>query len=244
MFIKQSAEKKRRERARLLKALEKRAQELVHMIDAFPPEFLPKDITVLIYRCLIDTYQQLTSIANEPEHVSSYQMYCAGMEKVMTEQSTAKRISLSSPQQIGQIKQYLNYLAKLLSKLHIKGTIDKQQHGQYYTQLKKLIHQISVDNYSLSAQQAEQTQKLKLALHNLKMAEKVLVNEGVLVQQKEQTADIRQRIESISAAIEANQEEQFRKQQSSSSDAHGTDSEWSKSLGQKDADWKKNNVYD
>jgi hypothetical protein len=67
VFIKQTIVKRKRERTRLFNALEKRSKELLQMLNAFPPHFLPKDISVFLYRCIVDVFEQLSKL--EPSRV-------------------------------------------------------------------------------------------------------------------------------------------------------------------------------
>ena len=57
IFIRQTMSDKKQEKDRLHRALQKRAKELLQMISVFPDDFLPQEIKVFIYRCVIDAYQ-------------------------------------------------------------------------------------------------------------------------------------------------------------------------------------------
>ncbi len=243
MFVRQTIEKRHRERARLVRALEKRGHELAQMLSGFPPHFLPRDIIVLIYRCLIDTYQQLSRLeTNKMEYMDLFKTYSEGMEKALSESINNRRVTLQSAQQIGDIKRYLVYLSRFLIKLTGKGSIDKRQFAHYNSMLKLLSHQMSVDNYCLAAIQAQQSQKDKLALHYLKLAQKIILQDGVMHEQKEQITEINQRISECEQRITQEEPQIVIKAESRETDASKTEKEWE--TFQQDAGWKKKTIYD
>ena len=178
-FVFQTMDNKRKQRQRVVSALKQRAGNFAFMVEGFPAEFLTKDLTVLVYRCLMDVYEQLAKLdPNEDSHVSALEKYRDAMAKALERTDTGKRVQLSSLQQIKDIRTHLTELHKFIEKLLQKRSINGAQAKSYSKQIQKLILQISIDAYLMNARQAEQSGKTRLALHHYTLAKKMLVREN------------------------------------------------------------------
>ncbi|MBX2809949.1 MAG: hypothetical protein KTR20_15105 [Cellvibrionaceae bacterium] len=245
IFIRQTIVKRRRERARLHRALDKRAKDLIQMLNAFPTNFLPRDLLIFLFRCIVDVYEQLSKLApDELEYLDNFKLYTAQMETAMrAPKDSSEEVVLQSSSQINEIRQYLNYLGRFLQKWMQRGNISAKQYGGYKELIKRLIVQLMVDNYTLSAKQATQMDKAKLAIHYYMLAKNMLVKEGLIASRRERLQFIDEEIQSLEQRLE--EEGQATSEVAASASAEQAEEEqkqWEQF--EEEADWKKKNVYD
>jgi hypothetical protein len=245
IYIRQTIIKRAKEKARLHRALDKRAKDLVQMLNAFPPNFLPRDLLVFIHRCIVDVFEQLSKVApDEPEYLEHFKAYTGHMETVIRMPAKATEVVLQSSTQINEIRQYLNYLGQFLQKWMERGNISAKQYSLYKELLKRLITQLMVDNYTLSAKQAVQLEKPKLAIHYYMLAKSVLTKEGALASKKERLLFINQELQHLEQKV---REEELRNgvtTVTSPEENEGNEAtkQWQKF--EENAEWKKKNIYD
>ena len=92
MFDKPSVSAK--EKQRLQRALIKRAKYLSQMLNAFPPNFLPKDLHVFLLRCIVDAYEQLSKLEpSETIYLEDYKSYTSEMDVAMRTQAKTSEVN-------------------------------------------------------------------------------------------------------------------------------------------------------
>lgn len=99
LFITQTLEKKRKQRLRLITALSQRAKVFRYILSGFPPNFLTKELTLLVQRCLTDVLKQLAAL--EPKnkgHVEELTLVAGQIQATQQQQGQAKRPVLQSAQ--------------------------------------------------------------------------------------------------------------------------------------------------
>jgi len=239
VFIRQTISERQREKARLQRVLDKRATDLLQMTSAFPPHFVPKELMIFIFRCIIDAYEQLTKLDNSnAQYVESLTLHTAQLENTIRTPERVHTEQLQSATQINELRQYLNLLNGFLQKSLQRQQISTKQYGHYRTLIKELIVRLAINNYMLSAKQALDTQKHKLALHYYDLAKKLLV--------KESPTDYQKNIEKINLAIapllQMEAEEEALDITEEPGDAASSEKEWDEF--KEDDMWKKKNVYD
>ncbi len=175
-FVFQTMDNKRKQRHRVASALKQRATNFSYMIEGFPEGFLTKDLTVLVYRCLIDVFEQLAKldVGNEA-HLAALEKYRAAMVKAQERDANTQKVKLSSLQQIKEVRTHLQDLHKFVEKLMQKRTLNGSQAKAYSKQIQKLILQVTIDSYLMNAKQAQRNGKERLALHHYTLARKLLV---------------------------------------------------------------------
>ena len=245
IFIRQTIVKKQKERARLHKALEKRVAHLVQMLNSFPPHFLPKDLTIFLHRCIVDTYEQLSKLLpDEPEYLDNFKLYTAQMETfIRSANDKSNAITFQNTNQINEIRQNLNLLGRFLQTWAKRGNLSQKQYGTYKEQVKKLVIQLMVDNYILSAKQARQMEKEKLSMHYYMLAKNLITKEGLVSGRKQRLEAIDEELSHLQQAIAA---KAISESGMTSTTSSTEDSDDNKAWGQfqEDADWKKKNIYD
>ena len=243
IFITQSIAKRKRERARLFDALKKRSKELLQMLNAFPPHFLPKEISVFLYRCIVDVFEQLSKLEpGRPELLEQFMLHTTAMEMMIRQPANTKQVNLKNTTQINEIRQYLNYLGRFMQKWQQRGNISSTQYAAYRLVLKNLVTRLMIDNYMLAATKSLDIGKIKLAVHYLTLAKNVIVKEGQTNTQSDNITHINKELIRLkeSLKLKAAAEDEI---QADITVPVETDGERKNALGAND-DWKKKNVYD
>lgn len=178
-IISRTVEKRRVQRQRLLTTLKVRQRNFRHMITGFPPHFLDNDLTALVYRALIDTCEQLSKLeTNDPKHQEDLKLYSHQLTE-LKHSDQVKRIRLENPNQIKEVRQHLQELYRFVGQQEALKAISKIQASTFADQIKRLALMSSVDGYIFQAKQAQQTGKLRLAIHYYGLARKLLTPENV-----------------------------------------------------------------
>lgn len=240
VFIKQTIGERHKKKERLQRALLKRGKELLQMVSIFPNNFLPKELLVFIYRCIIDAYEQLSKLyPDDNQYIEAIKVRSAQLENIIRKSDESKCPDLQSVAQINELRQYLNLLGGFLQKSFKRNHITSKQHSHYRQLIKELIIRLAVNNYTISAKQALDIQKIKLSIHYYDLAKKLLIRETPS-NYKETIQMINSRMESLlemekaeqqALAAEINREEESEE-----------DNEWNEF--EEESDWKKKNFYD
>jgi hypothetical protein len=244
VYIRQTITQRTKEKMRLRRALDKRASDLVQMLNAFPANFLPRDLQVFLYRCIVDVYEQLSKLApSEAEYMENFQAYTSHMENSMRAPKLTTDVNLQNPAQINDIRQYLNYLGRFLQKWMQRGNISQKQYNHYKDLLKKLATQLMVDNYTLSAKQALQIEKPKLAIHHYLLAKSLLAKEDLIVSKQSRVSFVEAELKTLEEQVRLEDEaEGIVASTEEVDEASAEDRQWQKYDEQ--ANWKKKNFYD
>ncbi|MFT6388034.1 MAG: hypothetical protein ACJAUP_001407 [Cellvibrionaceae bacterium] len=248
IFVKQTVIKRKKEKMRLRRALEKRSQDLVRMLTAFPPNFLPNDLQIFLYRCIIDVFEQLSTLApEEHEYLENCTRYTSHMETAARSPQTQSQASIQNSSQINELRQHLNYLGRFLQKWLQRGNINAKQYAHYKVLLKNNITKLMIDNYSLSAKYAVDIEKHKLAAHYFMLAKNLITKEGLIASHKGRLLLINQELVKLDEHLKAEAEKQvgFDGIEHKEKDNNHEDENTQKLQQFKEVDeWKKKNVYD
>lgn len=235
LFITQSLEKKRKQRQRLIRALNQRAKVFRYILSGFPPNFLTIELTLLVQRCLTDVLQQLAQLEpKESSHVEELRLVAEMMQKTQQRESDGKRPALQSQAQVKDVKSHLQELYKFLAHLHRRGTISKTEADDFGEQIKQLVLQISIDSYILQAKTAKQADKPKLALHYFILAKKLI--------EKDDSGKFQAVLQKLNDII-SELETQMEPAPSAAATNDGTEDQAWQEISNQDA-WKKKNIYD
>lgn len=240
-FVFQSVDNKRKQRQRLISGLKQRAGNFNYMVSGFPADFLPKDLNVLVLRCLVDVHEQLAKLdPQDTTHMAALEKYKSAMAKAVESADTGKRVQLASLQQIKDVRTHLQELYKFVEKLLQRRQLTGTEAKSYSKQIHKLILQISLDAYLMNAKQAEQQGKTRVALHHYALARKLLTRDNSDKSYSKYIAQIESVIQGLEQRLA--EEEQNQPQTVAESD-QAASKEWDDFQNQ-DAAWKKKTVYD
>ncbi len=241
-FVTQTIEKKRKQKQRLLAALKLRSRNFKYILSGFPPDFLTRDLTVLVHRCLIDVCEQLSKL--EPDdalYVDELQFYGHQMEEIQKKPQNKRPKPLENPQQVKEVRAHLEDVNKFVFQLEKRGSINNEQANIYSKQIRQLTLQMTVDNYILNAKQAQGSDKKRLALHFYGLANKLLTRENNSGAFTKQIAQLTAVIQNLESALQEEEPNYTETDAVAVEKAKAAD-EWD-SLD-KEQDWKKKSVYD
>jgi chromosome segregation ATPase len=242
-FVSQSIDKKRKQKQRLLAALKTRSRNFKYMLNGFPPDFLTKDLQTLVNRCLVDVTEQLARI--EPDnktYVEELQLFSKQLEEIKRKPQKTKRKQLDNPQQVKEVKKYLQELNKFIASMVSRGNISKAQSTSYERQIKNLVLQMTVDAYLLNAKQSQQSNKARLAVHYYTLALKLLTKENAQGTYQKQITQLKTVIAQLEDKL-AEEEPEYKESEHSVASRDAAAKEWDE-LNEDDDSWKKKRVYD
>lgn len=223
--------------------LKTKHRNFVHLVNGFPPNFLTPDLISLIYRALIDTSEQLSKIEpKEPRHLEEVTTFTNQLD-ALAKSGPAQRVRFDNPQQMKDIRQHLQELLHFVAQQEAQKNINKIQLDAYVDQIKRLSLQMSVDAYLYQGKQAQQANKLRLAVHFFTLAKKLLISENASRAYNKQL----EQIEVVIAKLEEKAQiagEPMHEAEAPSGSTENTTKEWDKFVSPSDDTWKKKNVYD
>ncbi len=134
-FVYQALEKRRQRRQRLLTALKHRQRNFKFMLSGFPDGFLTKDLTLIVYRTLLDACEQLSRLEpKEPAHMQDLTQYSAELEQIK-HRSQPERGRLNQPEQAGEIRRLLQELYRYIALQSERGNLGQAQAQTYREQI-------------------------------------------------------------------------------------------------------------
>ncbi|ROQ20632.1 hypothetical protein EDC38_1245 [Marinimicrobium koreense] len=239
-FIAQTLEKRKKRRQRLLTALKHRQRNFKYMVSGFPEGLLTKDLTLIIYRALLDACEQLSRLEpREPGHMEDFTFYSGELE-ALKHRTPSERPRTASAEQAVEIKRLLQELYRFIAHQTERGNIG-QAHGQTYKdQIKRLALLVSVDAHAVSARQAQAAGKPRLAIHYYNLARKMLTQEKGGQGFQKQLAQINGIIKKLESQLE--QQSDAGASPTTEGPAPEEKKEWEEF--EQESHWKKKQLYD
>lgn len=239
-FIYQTLQHRREKRARLLVALKARARTFKFMLSGCPEGFLPRELTILVQRGLIEVLEQLSKLEpREPAHKQDLQIVNAHLLQTQRQTGPKSTVPLQNHQQIKEARICLEELHRYIVLQEARQALAHNQAEAYRNQIRQLVLQITVDGYTLNGVTAKQKDKPKLALHYYELALNLLVREQRGGSQQANIERIRAIVEDLSAQVA---QEEAHKPGPSAAEQEVAE-EWDK-FGEEDTLWKKKKIYD
>lgn len=239
-IISQTLEKRRKRRQRLLTALKHRQRNFKYMLSGFPEGLLTKDLTLIIYRALLDACEQLSRLEPaERGHMEDFTLYSAEME-ALKHRELPERARPSTPEQAVEIKRLLQELYRFIAHQTERGNIGQAQGQTYKDQVKRLALLVAVDAHAVSARQAQAAGKPRLAIHFYNLAKKMLTQEKGGQGFQKQLAQINGIIKKLESQLE--QQPDAGATPTSEGPAPEEKKEWEEF--EQRTDWKKKQLYD
>ena len=179
-FVAQTVAQKRQQRERLSNALKTRVRNFKFMLNNLPAGFLPKELTLLIQRSLIQVLEQLVKLdTKDGNHAQDLKIVAQQMAETQRQppQSSASP-PLDNPQKAQEVKACLEELYKFIFQLEGKKGMTRPQANVYRNMIKQLVLQLTVDGYVLHGRIAKEKEKFRLAAHYFDLALKLMQREG------------------------------------------------------------------
>ena len=245
-FVAQTLRQKREQRKRVLTALKARSRSFKFMINGFPEGFLPRELTLLVQRCLIDVSEQLAKLEpREPSHMQDLQSITTQMTETQRTTKPNKPVALESTQQIKEVKICLEELYRFIHHQESKSAINKGQADNYRNQIKILTLQLTVDSYVAQGKAAAQASKIKLAAHYYDLALKLIAREARPGQFDQRVASLkttyRQLMEQLTTDVDGDDHQPA--DEAEQAEQEDIADEWDK-FDSDEGSWKKKHVYD
>lgn len=242
-FISQTLRIKKEQRERLLALLKRRNNTFKFMLNGFPTGFLPKELTLLVQRSLIETCEQLSKLdSSTPTYQQDLQIISGQMSETQRQTGPQSQKRLENHQQVKEVKMCLEELYRFIHNQQQKGLIPSNQADAFSAQIKQLVLQITVDSYVLRGVASQQGEKFKLAYHYYDLAIKLLVREGKAGANDERIAELKALLPELAVKM-AEEEGSSAPSEQEIAEQSEMDSEWDK-FGEKEDFWKKKHAYD
>jgi hypothetical protein len=236
-FFVQTVNRKREQQDRLVQKLEQRIKNFRHLLSGFPEGYLPKDLTLLLYRQMVDAAQQLTALKpKEKRYIDELGSFNQELSDIQRKPPRNTRVRLESPQQGNEIKQYLTELNQFLQRINKRGQLSGKELDAHQATIRGLVLDISVDAYVAQAKAAESDQKPRMALHHYTLARNLMGKDKLNANHKELMTELDQQISRLTDLAAAEQAPDKPKE----SNEKGSD--WN-SFDDEDG-WKKKAIYD
>lgn len=243
-FVIQNLANRREQRARLAHALKQRVRNFNFMLTSSPAQFLPKELTLLVQRSLIQVLEQLIQL--EPkvnQHRAEMRLIVKQMEETQSKgENPSVSKGLENPQHFGDIKACLEELYKFVYHLEGQKTLPRPQAEAYRRMIKNLVLKLTIDSYVLHGRIAQDSQKPRLAIHYFDLAVQLMLREGGESRFNERITQLRQAISKLEEP-EDTPSEQAAPTPEEAAEKTQISSEWDK-FQQQDAGWKKKQIYD
>ncbi len=243
-FVSQTMERKRKQRKRMLAALKLRVKDFKYMLSGFPPDFLSKDLSALVHRCLIEVLEQLVGLEpSNKAYVDELALFSKQLEEAKRKPKKESRTKLTNPQQVKEVKSMLQSLHNFIGLQQQRGNLSTAQFKQYESQIKQLVVQITVDSYILNAKQAQGSNKGRLAIHYYTLAKKLLAKESGGADYQKQIQKLNTVIDELEKEL-AVQEPEYEVDKDAEATREQASSEWDEFNKEPEDPWKKKSVYD
>ena len=246
-FISQSVERRRKQQQRITAALRQRAKDFRFMASGFPQGFLPKELSILVLRCLLDVTEQLSKLQpNEESYIGELEACRKQLDDIKRQPAKKERVKLENPQQVKEVKALLQGLNTFIAQQAARGRITDAEHKGYEKHIKRLVVQITVDSYIVTAKQSLSGKKERLALHYYTLARKLLFKEGLQIEYQALVGQLNEKISELESLV-AESEPEYEIDQRAQEFREQASSEWDEfEQEQKEAEdtWKKKTIYD
>lgn len=239
-FAFQTIERNRQEKKRMEAVLTKRLGSLHYLLENFPDNFLGSDLKILVCKSLHEVYDELSGIV--PENKEYELVRTELTQKIQELQRNHKGLQYQPMENVAQIKEVkglLSMLNNFIGKLKNQKKISDAQAVQYGQQLRQLMTQTSIDTYAIAARQAENADKIRLAIHYYESAIDKLAKEGM---ESIYHKPVLQYQEKILALQKIAEERNLIASPVKTDEADADADQWDTFM--EDDPWKKKNVYD
>ena len=228
----QTIEKNKKEKNRLLSGLTGRARNFDYMLAGFPEGFLNTNLQVLVCKCLLDVYEQLTRLEpKNSQHASRTRTVRQQLQQLSKKAATNKTVNLTDANQIQEVQKLLTNLFNFISKLTSSKKISNKDGLIYAKQIRRLMLQTSLDALTIARDQALKDNKPRLVTHYLEMAVEKMSKENEDGFYSTSIANYTQKIDEYNTEAAA---EELKKKSTVNSEEQT----------KKDDSWKKKALYD
>ncbi|ARU57297.1 MAG: hypothetical protein MI864_16545 [Pseudomonadales bacterium] len=237
LFIGQAREKAKIEKIRKANTLQDRYRRLKRISLDLPPQYLPRELKILLLERCIDTLNELKVIQNEKfKYASSLVEDTALLEQIKASKEKPKPQQITNEAQAKEVRTLLEALIKFIQNQSKKGFLEKSLAKKHTSFITYMASRSKADYYAAKAKEAISQNKLRIAIHNFHNAI------GELEPTKSMTAS-QKAIQAYKIKIKELEKLADKVSKEGSEKKESMDKEWSEFM-QDDDDWKKKNAYD
>lgn len=247
-FIAQTVSHKKQQRERLLVALKTRVRNFKFMLNGFPAGFLPKELTLLVQRSLMQLLEQLAKLEPGSNHAADLQAVAQQMaetQRLPPQAAGNPMQAVDNPQRVREIKASLEELYKFVFHLEGKRVLARAQADIHRAMIRNLVLQLTVDSYVLHGRIAREKEKPRLAIHYFDLAVKLMLKERSNGQFDGRINQLRALIADLESRV-LNEASEGAPVRGEDPDQTAINSEWDKFAQEQEQEqsWKKKQVYD
>ncbi|WP_250658295.1 hypothetical protein [Alkalimarinus coralli] len=240
LFISQAREKARIEKIRKTNALQDRYRRVQRLINEIPPQYLNKELRVMILERGIETLSELVALKPDPTIQSNIKNDQQALKTVQESTETPKPVPIKDEATSKEVSKLLELLYRFIERQRATKKLDKSTSNKYLAYINYLISKVRADLAITKAKEAQKNGKLRVAIHNYHNAisEMMRIKDNPLAIKA--LTGYKAKIKQLEEAAEKEGKEGTVNPEA---EKESLNKEWDDYLD-KDDDWQKKNAYD
>lgn len=240
LFISQAREKARIEKIRKANALQDRYRRVQRLINEIPPQYLNKELRVMILERGIETLTELEALKPDPTTQSNIKNDQQALKAVQESTEAPKPVPIKDEATSKEVSKLLELLYRFIERQRATKKLDKTTSNKYLAYINYLISKVRADLATTKAKEAQKNGKLRVAIHNYHNAisEMMRIKDNPLAVKA--MSSYKAKIKQLEEAAEKEGKED---PVNPEAEKESLNKEWDDYLD-KDDDWQKKNAYD
>ena len=241
-FIAQTIQQRREQHNRLLAALRAKSRRFKMILAGCPKGFLSRDLTILVLRSLIDANEKLSRLEpSQSSHTQDIKLFSAELSEAQHQTAQPDSAPITNPLQMQELKACLEELGRYIANLETKQALPVKQTNIFKAQIKYLMFKLTIESNELQAQNAQENNKPRLALHHYEIAFNLIMKNAKGSALEAKLPKLEERLRQLKEAITI-QEGTNKQTQGPENQRMEVNHEWD-NFGEENS-WKKKNIYD
>lgn len=242
LFISQAREKARIEKIRKINALQDKYRRMQRFLTEIPPQYLNKELRILILENCIDSLNKLKVYKSDPALEAKFLLNTTALQEVKSTKETPKPVIIKDDATAKEVSKLLELLFRFIERQRAIKKIDPATSKKYLIYINYLISKSKSDLFIVSAKESHKSGKLHAAIHNYHnaIAEMTRIKDNPLAIKA--IKNYRVKIKELETL--ASQEGAENKQTEPSTEAGALNKQWDSFEKEKEDPWKKKNAYD
>lgn len=240
LFISQAREKARIEKVRKANLLQDRYRRVQRLLNEIPPQYLNKELRVMILERGIETLKELAPFKLDTSIPSKLAADEQKLKEIQESNEKPKSVAIKDEAAAKEVRKLLELLYRFIERQRASKKLDKASSNKYLTYINYLISKSKADFYVDRAKQSNANGKIRVAIHNYHNAvsEMMRIKENPLAVKA--INNYRAQIKQLEAAASEGSE---KPQTEKPAEQETLNKEWDSFLDKEDK-WKKKNAYD
>jgi hypothetical protein len=239
IYFVQSREKARINKIRQINSLQDGYRRMQKLLNELPPQYLSRDLRILVLQRSIETLKLLVSQDSNPAINKNLETDQDLLKQLQDQNYKLKPVAVRDENHAKEIRLLLEILFRFVESQQKRGRLSGAAAKKHLLDIKYLIEKSKADNSVTLARRLEGQGKFRLAIHNYHNAISVLkAHISHSPQAAEEVAALKAKIKALEKAAEDEKQSASASEKSSE-----TSDEWDSFLKPDDT-WKKKNTYD